>query len=336
MVASPGMGPYTYLENNKVTEPPTIWQGFRGPDPNFPGGRKKDLAGKQKMIRGSVAAPNFDHSQVMLAYTQKSQEYIRNSDNKSPFFLYVPYAAPHTPVLPRKDFIGTSNAGIYGDFIQELDWSVGAIMKTLKEKGILENTLVVFTADNGYAVAGFPEEYGKKYKHQSSREYRGYKFDLYEGGHRVPFIAHWPKVIKKKSVCNTAISLNDLYATCTELTKTNANDNQGVDSYSILNLLKGGKNYKRPNFIFSDYRGGMAVRKGNYKLILGKKKELYDLKNDITETTNLFNDPNYSQTAADLLKTATEVVTNGITTEGKRLKNEGPEYWKELKTWLQQ
>lgn len=335
MVASPGMGPYTYLENNRVVTIPNVKQGFRGPDPNFPGGKKKDLAGKQKMIRGGVSAPNFDHSQVMLTYTQKSQEYIRNSQSEQPFFLYIPYAAPHTPVLPRTEFIGTSKAGIYGDFIQELDWSVGAIMQTLKEKGILDNTMVIFSADNGYAVAGFPEVFGKKYQHRSSREYRGHKFDLYEGGHRVPFIVHWPKQIKTKKQCHTPISLNDLFATCAELTKATADVDQGVDSYSILDLLKGGNSYERPNFMFSDYKGGMAVRKGDYKLILGKKKELFDLKNDISETTNLIDNPNYSKIAKDLLKTATDVVTNGRTTKGKKLRNEGPEYWRELRPWIQ-
>jgi len=334
MVASPGMPPFTYLENDKVSLIPSEMIGFKGPDKNFPGGKKKDLKGKQQMIRGGLKSPGFDHSNVMLTYTQKSQDYIREYKSKKPFFLYVPYASPHTPILPRKEFVGNSRAGIYGDFIQELDWSIGQIMKTLKEKGLDKNTLVIFTADNGYAIAGFPEELGEKYGHQSSREYRGHKFDLYEGGHRVPFIAYWPNQIKKKSICNTAVSLNDLYATCTELTGAKSAKNQGVDSYSILDLLKGGNQYQRPNFIFSNYKGEMAVRKGDYKLILGKEKELFDLKNDVTETRNLYLDPEFSEVASDLLTTATKVVTNGRTSEGETLKNEGPSYWKELEVWM--
>lgn len=335
MAASPDMGPYVFLENNMVTEVPLIKTGFKGANPNFPGGKHKDLKGKQQMIRAGLNAEGFQHNKVMLTYTQKSQEYIHNYDSKKPFFLYIPYASPHTPVLPRDEFIGTSKAGIYGDFVQELDWSIGQIMKTLKEKGIEKNTLVIFTADNGYAPASFPKEYSKKFDHQSSGGYRGHKANLYEGGHRVPFIARWPKEIKKKTTCATAISLNDLYATCKELTNDKRDlKNEGVDSYSILDLLKGKDKYSRPSFMFSDYKGAMAVRKGDYKLILGKKKELFNLKEDVSETKDLYLDEAYKEVVEDLYATAVKLVENGRTTEGAVLKNDGEPYWKELNVWL--
>ena len=333
MVASPGMPPYTYLENRNVTVQPTERQEWFGPRPKFPGGKKMDFERKAQMLRPGYKAPGFESNQVMLTYTEKAVEYIDKYSSEKPFFLYVPYASPHTPIFPRKPFLGTSQAGIYGDFVEELDWSVGQIIKALKDSGKIENTLIIFTADNGYAKAGFPQEHIDKYKHEPSRELNGRKASLLEGGHRVPFIAHWPKIIKQKSQCSTAVSLNDLYATCAQMTGIKTELNQGVDSYNMLDLLKGGELYERPNMIYADYSGKFAIRKGDWKLILNpnpKMRALYNLKNDLSEKTNQYTNPEFKSVVDELMKTITQVVQNGRTTNGKVLKNDGPEKWQQL------
>jgi arylsulfatase A len=333
MVASPGMPPYTYLEDDKVTVLPTAKQEWFGPRNDFPAGKKLDYERKQQMLRPGLKAPDFTSNKVMMTYTEKSVEFIDNYESKKPFFLYIPYASPHTPIFPREEFIGKSKAGIYGDFVQELDWSVGQIIKSLAAKGFLDNTVVIFTADNGWAKGSFPLSFREQFNHNPSRNYNGYKASLLEGGHRVPFIVHWPKTIKAKSQCDTMISTNDLYATCAAITDSTIAANQGVDSYNMLGLIQGKTEHERNNLVMADYSGKMAIRKGDWKLILNpnpKQRQLFNLAKDVSETTNLYNNPEFKSVEAELMKEITTLIKNGRSTAGPTQTNDGEPIWKQL------
>jgi len=338
MVASPGMPPYTFLENDRVSVLPTEQQAWFGPRDEFPAGKKKDYERKAQMLRPGLKALGFASNQVMLRYTENAIEYIQAQDESKPFFLYVPYASPHTPVVPRPEFQGTSKCGIYGDFVQELDWSVGQILQAVEEKGMAKNTIVVFTADNGHAQGSFPMEFKEKYDHDPERGLNGHKATLYEGGHRVPFVVRWPEQIKTSSTCDATICLNDLYATCAALTGQKTDINQGVDSYSMLDLLKGGSSYERPNSIYTDYGGKFAIRKGDWKLILNpnpNQLRLFNLKDDLNETQNKAKSPEFKLVIDDLMNEISAVVDNGRTTAGPKLKNDGSNPWKQL-YWMDQ
>ena len=336
MVASPGMPPYTFLENKQVAVVPTERQPWFGPREDFLGGKRKDYERKAVMLRPGLKAPGFESNQVMLRYTEKAVDYIHAQTDSQPFFLYVPYASPHTPVVPRDAFKGTSECGVYGDFVQELDWSVGQILEALEARGLAENTLVVFTADNGRAPGSFPDVYVEQYDHDPERGLNGHKATLYEGGHRVPFLARWPAAVEAGSVCDQTINLNDLYATCAALTGQTIADEQGVDSYNMLDLLRGGSVYERPSSVYSDYGGQLAIRKGAWKLMLHKQAnqyKLFDLENDLNETTNQIKNPECKPIIDDLMHELAQVIRNGRTTAGPKQANDGPESWEQI-SWM--
>ena len=334
--ASLDFPPYTFMINDKVSTLPTEIQASIGADKTKPNW-KKDYDSNQKMQREGVSAPSFDSGETLLKLTESSVKYIEDANDNKPFFLYVALTAPHTPVLPREIFLGTSKAGAYGDFTQELDWSVGQIVKALQDKGVEDNTIIIFTTDNGASRISFPIEYEDKYGHKPSRELKGRKGSLHEGGHRVPFIVQWNDSVAPNSTSSATISLNDLYATCAAIVGEKVKD-QGVDSYSILAEIKGEKNkYDRVSSVYSDFGGKYAVRKGDFKLIFSpnqKRRSLYDLKKDISEENNLFNNPDYEDIKNDLTAEITKIISNGRSTEGKVLENEGPKLWKAL-YWME-
>ncbi|TMM29085.1 arylsulfatase [Polaribacter aestuariivivens] len=331
--ASLDFPPYVYSENNKLITIPTKTMKPDGKSNNFPGGRKNDLVGGQKLKRKGDKAADFKAEQVMLDITNKSVDYITNYSSKNPFFLYIPLTAPHTPVYPREEFLGKSDAGIYGDFIQELDWTVGQIVNALKEKGLEENTIIIFTADNGASKSSFPIEFEEKYHHKPSAHLRGRKATLHQGGHTVPFIVQWKNIIKPNTKNNTTISLGDLYATCAELVNAKTDKNQGVDSYSILSLLKGKDNYERKASVYTNFAGRFSIRKDDWKMDLNPKKGksyLFNIAEDPSETNNLFYDDSFSKKKKELTLALNQIILNGRSTTGEVLENDGPKIWKEL------
>ncbi|WP_067146422.1 sulfatase family protein [Pseudotamlana agarivorans] len=334
--ASLDFPPYVYSENNKLIALPTETMKPDGKDKDFPGGRKNDLVGGQKLKRKGDKAPGFKAEQVMLDLTNKSVAYINNHKKDKPFFLYIPLTAPHTPVYPRDEFLGTSKAGIYGDFIQELDWTVGQIVSAIKANGIENNTIIIFTADNGASKSSFPVEFESKYQHKPSKNLRGRKATLHQGGHTVPFIVQWKNVVQPNSKNNTTISLGDLYATCADILKVKTDPNQGVDSYSILSLLKGKNDYSREASVYSNFAGRFSIRKGDWKMDLNPKKGnsyLFNIAKDPSEKNNLFYDNAYADKTQELTSTLNNIIFNGRSTEGENLENEGPKTWKAL-FWL--
>ncbi len=189
--------------------------------------------------RKGPKADDFNHVDAITTITDRSVEYIeKQAGGEQPFFLYVALTAPHAPIIPTTEFIGKSNSSAYGDFVLLVDHVVGQIVDAIRGDDRLENTLLFFTSDNGQSPrADFDDDELPLAGHNGSYIYRGKKFDIFEGGHRVPFIATWPGRIKKGSRSDETISTVDFMATCAEILDVSLGDNTAEDSYSILPLL---------------------------------------------------------------------------------------------------
>ncbi|GAB3651553.1 arylsulfatase [Echinicola sediminis] len=298
----PNYPPYAFIENDKVVKEPTIM--------------------KPSAVYGNpgIFQEGWDLTAVMPAIQQRSVAYIRNTEEKfkrrqdKPFFLYLALTAPHTPIAPSEEFIGKSNAGRYGDYVMQVDHLVGEVVKTLEEEGMLDNTLIVFSSDNGSPardgsnMAGATRSVVEKYGHQPSGRFRGIKASIYEGGHRVPLIVHWPKVVKP-AVSEQTVCLTDFMATFAGIVGYRLPQNAGEDSYDLQQVLAGKetKDPVREATVHHSGNGQFAIRRGKWKLVLGGGSggwtkprndaeaeemglpmvQLFDLENDPAEENNL-------------------------------------------------
>lgn len=209
-----------------------------------------------------------DQAELTTAYTKKSVDFI-NKNAKSPFFLYVPHSMPHVPIAASNKFKGKSNQGLYGDVIMELDWSLGQIIKALEENNILENTIIVFTSDNGPWL-NFGNHAGNT---AGLREGKG---TIFEGGQRVPTVISWPRVIKKSTISNSLTASIDVFPTITEIVKGKLPEHI-IDGVSILDVLKGKKTTPRDHFFYYYKTNRLeAVRKDHWKLILPHESRSYE------------------------------------------------------------
>ncbi len=294
ITASLDMPPYVFLENHSVVKEPTKIM-FSSSDVATDHGRT------------GYGDPDFVLEDVLPQLTEKAVAYIDKQNKNIPFFLYFPLNAPHTPIVPTKEFLGKSGAGIYGDFVLEVDWVVGQVVKTLKAKGLYDNTIIVLTSDNGTSPHSFPIDRELKFDHNTSNNYKGRKSHTYEGGHRVPFIVSWPEKIKAGTTSDEIICSTDLYATVASILGHDLQNKEGVDSYSMLPILSGEITNRplREATVHHSLGGVFSIRKGNWKYIDGKghggfgksliKEEfskepvqLYDIKNDTYETVNVY------------------------------------------------
>ncbi|WP_316812371.1 arylsulfatase [Pedobacter heparinus] len=294
--ASLDMPPYCYLENDQLKEPLTgytpgnkLASGYTGP-----------------FWRAGLKSPSFDFYDVLPAFTNKATDFIKKQATaKNPFFLYFPMPAPHTPWMPTAEYRGKSQAGEYGDYLQEVDAAVGKIMRVLDSLGLSKNTLVVFTSDNG---PYWRDDLVQKYDHQAAGPFRGMKGDAFEGGHRVPFIVRYPGKIKAGSISQVSTTLANLMATCADLTGNHAVQFETEDSYSILPVLLGKSAgiAEQPAIVNISSKGFYDIRKGPWKLITGLGSggfsvpsiikaadgqpagQLYNLDTDIREETNVY------------------------------------------------
>jgi len=300
--AVPNFPPYCFIENErtlgipKETKPSSM---FGSPGP---------------MLAG------WDLTQILPGLMKKAVEYIDAKGGrvkrphfrqtaKKPFFLYLPLTAPHTPIAPTKEFRGKSKAGSYGDFIVQVDHVVGQVLAGLEKNGFAENTLVIFTSDNGSPARDGTKMSGpirsvEKFGHKPSHTFRGIKADIWDGGHRVPFLARWPGRIKADSTCAEPICHVDLLATCAALIGIELPAQAGEDSFDILPALMGkkGKGTVREALVHHSINGMFALRKGRWKVILGKGSggwsgkggkndppgQLYDMVLDPAEKHNLY------------------------------------------------
>lgn len=289
--ASLDIQPYVFISNKYIVQP----------DIHHIDGI---LEGRGLFWRDGDASSGFDFWQVLPLLTQKATGFIRDhveNHLKQPFFLYFPLTAPHTPWVPTDEFKGKSQAGDYGDFVTQVDHTVGQILDLVDGLGITDNTLILFASDNG--SYWLPEEI-EQFDHKSNYIFRGMKSDAWEGGHRVPLLAKWPGVIKGESISDQMVCLTDMLATFAELTGQDLSWNEGEDSFSFLYTLTGEKTGgpARKTMINHSIDGMFALRNGEWKFIDGrgsggwsyKGKEtdppgqLYNLTDDPGETTNLY------------------------------------------------
>jgi arylsulfatase A len=294
--ASLDMPPYCYLENGRLTEIP---------NQNTPGKKlHADYSGP--FWRPGLVSPSFDFYDVLPGFTRKATEFIqKQSVSNTPFFLYFPMPAPHTPWVPTPAYAGKSKAGEYGDFMMMVDDAVGKVLEQLERSGVADNTLVIFTSDNGpYWGTNFVQ----RYKHASAGPFRGMKGDAYEGGHRVPFIVRYPGKVKSGTTSNTTISLASLMATLAELIGNKSSEFIALDSYSILPVLLGKRTTipEQPGIVNISSKGFLSIREGSWKLItrLGSGGftepseiplnqndpigQLYNLESDVVEDKNVY------------------------------------------------
>src|SRR5690606_4310752 len=183
------------------------------------------------------------------------------SKENQPFFLYFALPVPHTPILPVTEFLGKSNTNFYGDFVLQMDDVVGQIVGALEKNGIRDNTLIIFTSDNGCSPKANFEELASV-GHDPSYLFRGHKADLYEGGHRVPFIVSWPDRVAKSSRSEAIICTTDLMATAADITGAILPEYAGEDSYSFLPVLLDSTNGQqlRTTIVHHSIDGRFAIR----------------------------------------------------------------------------
>jgi arylsulfatase A-like enzyme len=259
--ASLDMEPYVYVENRGVLQQPTEQVAAS----------KHRRAGGGGFWRGGPIAPDFKHVDVLPTITEKAVAFIERQAKESaekPFFLYFPLTAPHTPWLPTDEFRGKSGAGYYGDFVAQVDWTVGQILDTLHRLKLTDDTLIFLTSDNG---AHWYQDDIDEFGHRANGRLRGQKADIWEGGHRVPFLVRWPGKIKPGATCDETICLTDLLATTAAVISAKLPDDAGEDSYNILPALLGEKleGPIREATVHHSVNGTFAIRQGPWKLISG-------------------------------------------------------------------
>jgi len=336
--ASLNMDPHAFIENRNVQgtmeflkdKAAVKARGFEGAKPGW-------------------AAKEFVQSEVLPVFTRKTCAWIRQHKDQ-PFFVYMPLNAPHSPIVPNAEFAGKSGLSPHGDFCMETDWAVGQVLKSLDELKLSENTIVIFTADNGTSPAAkFAPMQAQG--HFPSWIYRGLKGTLWEGGHRVPFVVRWPGNVQPDSICKQPICTTDLLATLADLFGQTLPDNVGEDSVSFLPALKGSAipNLENRCIIHHSDAGVFAIRHGKWKLVLDKNGgsrrrnpkdqpiinsadvQLFDMEKDAVESTNL--SAEYPEVVDSLKKDLAKIIFTGRSTPGMPQKNDpmnGKKTWKQI------
>lgn len=295
-------------------------------------------------IEQDVVTENFESSAEMLPRLgERSIAYIleRGEKKDGPFFLYIPLSSPHTPIVPTEEWKGKSGLGAYSDFVMQTDDVVKQILAALDEAELTKDTLVFFTADNGTSPHGADLPAMRKKGYDPLGGLRGSKADLWEGGHRVPFVARWPGVIEPGSTSDDAICHNNLMATMADILGVPLPDDAGVDSFSIRTLLEGQvpEAPTHPLVIHHSVSGRFAIRQGPWKLIAcqgsggwskgddGMPAQLYNLSTNRAEENNqITSQPDIALRLADLLEKAVE---DGRTRAGPKQENDVPvKIWK--------
>ena len=285
---------------------------------------------------GMEIAPDFVDSECLTRFTDWAIDWmgdqVAESKNEKPFFLYLPYTSPHYPVCPLPEFRGQGDCGAYGEFVIETDHHVGRILNFLDEKGIADNTIVIFTSDNGPEKSYI--ERIKEFGHHSNAPLRGGKRDIYEGGHRVPFFVRWPNGTLGTRRWERPVGQVDIMATLAELVGVTLPENAAEDSVSFATVLRNPvSNWQRTPLINHDIRGRFAITEADWKLVLPHGNsgiELYDLAKDLSEKHNVASE--YPEHVERLTKAATDIVIRGRSTPGRTMPNDTT-YWQDL-AWI--
>ena len=321
----PNWPPYCFIENNRTVGVPSSFLPPR-------------LLTNHQASKQGPALPDWKLESILPALGDRACAFITSAATKgAPFFLYLPLTAPHTPLAVNAQWAGKSGLITYADFVMETDALVGRVLEALDKSGASANTLLVFTSDNGCApYIGAPDL--EKRGHYPSGPLRGYKADVWEGGHRVPFIVRWPGIVAPGSVSDQLVQQADLLATIAEVLGVSLPENAGEDSFSFLPLLKGGSKATRRHAVNQSTRGLLALRDGPWKLIFGAGSgspspggdtypgQLYNLADDIGEANNLFSAQ--PDVVARLTRLMKKIVEDGRSTPGLAQANDQPLKWK--------
>jgi arylsulfatase A len=290
--ASLDMEPYLYFENDRAAE--KLVAKTEG---------RKDPRGV--FWRPGPMAPHFNFQEVLPTLADKTISILRErAARPQPFFLYFAMTAPHTPWVPKNAYVGRSKAGLYGDFVCQVDDVLGRLLRALDETGAAENTLVIFTSDNG---ADWKPEDKARFAHRANADWRGEKADIWDGGHRIPFLARWPGHIPEGSVSDQLGCLTDLMATAAALSRQRLPENAGEDSYNMLPAMLGtAARPIREAIVHHSNAGMFSIRQDEWKLELGlgsggfsepahidpvpggPQGQLYNIAEDPGETDNLW------------------------------------------------
>jgi arylsulfatase A len=333
IAASLDMVPYTFLENDHVVTAPSTEKSF-----------PMIVGTETRTTRKGPAAADFEADQVLPTLTAKSEEFIRGAAKDSlegkPFFLYMPLNAPHTPIVPSKEWAGKSGISPYADFVMQTDNTVGRILDAVQQSHIAANTLIIVTSDNGFApYAGLPELLDKG--HNPNYKLRGTKADIFDGGHRIPMLVSWPGHVQAGSRSSQLTCLNDLFATCAEILGEKLPASAAEDSVSFLPALEGRATEPlREALVHHSVNGTFAIRQGHWKLELCPDSggwsdpkpespaakglpsvQLYDLSKDIGETQNL--QDKHPEVVASLTTLLEKYVATGRSTPGEPQQNTG-------------
>lgn len=343
--ASLNYGILAWFEGRHAAVPPTMYSNKKKnprhmdyrimPPYETKPGKSKDPTRTVKM--NFEIAEDFIDDQCLTRFTDKAIEWMEGkaagAKSGKPFFLYLPYTSPHYPVCPLPEFHGQGEAGAYGEFVIETDYHVGRILAFLESSGLEDNTLVLFTSDNG------PEKSWKqrlpKYGHDSRGGLREGKRSVYEGGHRVPFLVRWPAGIAAPGrAWDRPVGQIDLMATFAELIRAELPDTAGEDSQSFASVLRDAKaDYDRLPLINHGNNGRYSITDGDWKLVLpGEQKgmELYRLSEDRAEMKDLASD--HPEIVQRLAARITEIVARGRTVAGVAQPNDTG-YWPDLR-WM--
>jgi len=302
------------------------------------------------VIENNQVIEHDDEINMLPRLTQKAKQYIDSrSEQTKPFFLYLPLGSPHTPIVPTPQWQGKSGLGDYGDFVMQTDHVLGVVMTALENNQLMDNTLIIFTSDNGCSKAAGIANLAAK-GHQVSASLRGSKADIWDGGHRVPMIVRWPGNIKAASTSQQLICLTDLFATAADIIGTPMPENAGEDSVSFLPAMRGQPiQSNRVGVVHHSISGHFAYRMENWKLILARgsggwtspnekqvppdapKAQLYNMSKDPAELNNLYlAEPDIAE---GLLKQLQLDISKGRSTIGPPAKNDVDEIllWKSEK-----
>ena len=337
--ASLDMVPYAYIENDRVTVLPTE-------DRDYP----MVVGREQGRARKGPAAPGFEVENVLPDFTKKAVAYLSERADEAkrgtPFFLYLPLASPHTPIAPTSEWLGRSGLNPYADFVLQTDHAIGEVLRALDEHGLAANTLVIVTSDNGCSPqADFPALEAKG--HAPSHIFRGHKADIYEGGHRVPFLVRWPGKVAAGRTSAQTICLTDFMRTVADVLQAKLPDNAAEDSVSLLPALLGKEaGPLREATVHHSINGSFAIRQGKWKLAFcpgsggwsdprpgqhdtSKRPlvQLFDLEADPAETRNLQGE--HPDVVARLTRLMEKYVSDGRSTAGRPQSNDGDvDIWK--------
>ena len=343
MAASLDQAPYMFIENDMAQAVPDCIIGSDDCDHASPG--------TEFLYDKGPAWSGFDLEQAVPTCDQKVLDLIDQwAGQEEPFFIYYPTLAVHGPLLPTNEFKGKSGLGAYGDFVLQVDAFIGRLEAKLDEKGIADNTIVVFTSDNGCSsIVGF--EALAKHGHNPNYIFRGSKSDIWEGGHRVPMVIRWPGHIQPGTTCEQTMCLVDFFATFAQLTGYQIPDNAAEDSVSILPLMEGSQEPIREATVHHSFFGSFSIRKGDWKLEMCNGSgggtlpnwapaaadlppiQLYHLSEDIGETRNVYQE--YPEKVEELKQLLTQYIVTGRSTPGAPQENFPCENWPGLE-WLQQ